>query len=65
MLRLILAVAGLLGIFILVAMTVAPTRPELRDWYLTHACGHLDRISPDICAAIRRAAEGKDERIHS
>ncbi|HMO27949.1 hypothetical protein [Enterovirga sp.] len=58
MLRLILAIAGVLGIFILVAMTVAPSQPELRGWYLAHACGHLDRISPDICAAMRRAAEG-------
>ncbi|TDR93550.1 hypothetical protein EV668_0815 [Enterovirga rhinocerotis] len=55
----ILALIGLLGIFVLVAMVVAPSQPVVRDWYLTHACGHLDRISTDICAAMRRAAGGR------
>lgn len=57
--RLVLAIVGLLGIFVLVAMTIAPSQPALRDWYLANACGHLDKISVDICAGIRRSAEGR------
>lgn len=54
--RIILAIAGLLGIFVLVAMTVAPSQPPVRDWYLKNACDQLDKISTDICAAMRREA---------
>ena len=52
--RIILAIAGLFGIFVIVAMTVAPSQPALRAWYLTNACDHLDKLSVDICAGIRR-----------
>ena len=55
MLRLILTLAAIVGIFVLVAMTVAPSQPGLRSWYLANACDHLDKLSTDICAAIRRA----------
>jgi hypothetical protein len=51
--RIILA---LVGIFVLVAMTVAPSQPAIRAWYLSNACEHLDKISTDICAAMRREA---------
>ncbi len=39
----------------LTAMYVAPNQPELRGWYQTNACPHLDRISPKICEPIRAA----------
>lgn len=44
--------------FVLTAMYVAPGQPELRGWYETNACPHLDRISPEICAPIRAARGG-------
>lgn len=52
--RLVLTVVALLGGFILVAMLVAPHQAEMRAWYLDNACSHLDKLSTDICAAIRR-----------
>lgn len=55
MLRLIFALVAIVGIFVLVAMTVAPSQPALRAWYLANACDHLDKLSTDICAAIRRS----------
>ena len=45
--------------FILVGIYVAPCQPTLRAWYRDTACVHLDRISPEICAPIRRA-DGAD-----
>jgi hypothetical protein len=56
--RLLILVIALLGGFILVAMLVAPYQPALRDWYLRNACSYLDRVSLDICAAMRREAGG-------
>jgi hypothetical protein len=38
---------------------VAPHEPTLRGWYLNNACPLLDKLSEDICAAVRRAAGGK------
>jgi hypothetical protein len=52
--RLVLILVALVGGFVLVAMLVAPHQPELRDWYLRNACPQLDKLSADICAAIRR-----------
>ena len=39
--------------FILVAMYVAPSQPDLRTWYLRNACEHLDKMSPKICEPLR------------
>jgi hypothetical protein len=47
------------GGFVLTAMFVAPKQPELRGWYETNACPHLDKISPQICEPIR-AARGSE-----
>lgn len=57
--RVILFLLALAGAFILVAMLVAPSHPPLRDWYLAHACPYLDRLTPDICAEMRRGGGGK------
>ena len=57
--RILIVLLALFGAFVLVAMVVAPTQPVLRDWYLANACAHLDKLSTDICAPIRRAGEGK------
>jgi hypothetical protein len=54
--RIILAIAGLIGIFVIVAMTIAPSQPVLRNWYIANACDQLDKLSTDICAAMRREA---------
>ena len=62
--RLLLLLIALFGAFVLVAMVVAPTQPALRSWYLNNACEHLDRLSTDICAAVRREA-GKSGRAVS
>ncbi|GLS45842.1 hypothetical protein [Methylobacterium brachythecii] len=48
--------------FVLVGMYVAPNQPQLRDWYLANACQSLDKVSPQICAPIRRAdTNGSDK----
>lgn len=57
--RLVITLLALVGGFILVAMTIAPSQPALRDWYAGTACPYLDNISSDICAAVRRSAEGR------
>lgn len=44
--------------FVLVAMYVAPSQPEMRAWYLRNACEHLDKASPQICAPLRKAESG-------
>lgn len=54
--RLLFALIVLLGGFVLIAMLVAPHQPELRSWYLQNACPQLDKLSTDICAAMRREA---------
>lgn len=54
--RLVFVLAALVGGFVLVAMLVAPYQPEVRTWYLQNACSQLDKLSTDICAAIRREA---------
>ena len=40
--RLVISIIALLGIFVLVAMFVAPHEPTLRGWYLNNACPLLD-----------------------
>lgn len=57
--RLLIIVLALFGAFIGVAMLVAPSQPVMRDWYQANACPLLDKLSTDICASIRRAADGK------
>jgi hypothetical protein len=57
--RLVLLLIALVGGFVLVGMLVAPYQPTLRAWYLLNACGYLDQLSTDICAAARREAGGK------
>lgn len=57
--RTLIVLVALLGAFVLVAMTVAPSQPVVRDWYLANACSWLDQVSTDICAAMRRAASEK------
>ena len=54
--RLVILILAIVGGFILVGMTIAPSQPTVRDWYLSNACPVLDNISTDICAALRRAA---------
>ncbi|MGA0595141.1 hypothetical protein [Enterovirga sp. CN4-39] len=54
--RLIIVLLAIVGGFIIVAMTVAPSQPAVRDWYIANACPVLDNISTDICAALRRSA---------
>ena len=53
-----LLVLGAAG-FVLVAMYVAPTQPELRAWYLQNACHQLDKVSPQICAPMRQSDSGQ------
>lgn len=58
--RIVVPLIAIVGGFVLVAMLIAPSVPELRDWYLVNACPQLDKLSGDICAPIRRAAaEGR------
>ncbi len=57
--RLIVLLLALFGGFILVAIVVAPQQPELRGWYLQHACPYLDQVSTDICASMRRESGGR------
>ena len=57
--RLLILLLAIASGFILVAMTVAPSQPALRDWYAGIACPYLDMISSDICAPVRRAAKEK------
>lgn len=54
--RIVVLLLALVGGFIVVGMTVAPSQPVLRDWYIANPCPLLDQISTDICAAVRRAA---------
>lgn len=44
--------------FVLVGLYVAPSQPDLRAWYLRNACEHLDKVSPELCAPMRRADVG-------
>ena len=57
--RLIVLLLAIAGGFILVGMTIAPSQPGVRDWYIANACPYLDMISSDICAPVRRAAGPK------
>ncbi|WP_019904393.1 hypothetical protein [Methylobacterium sp. 77] len=50
-----LIVLGFVG-FVLVAMFVAPTQPDLRAWYLKNACEHLDKVSAKICDPLRQGS---------
>jgi hypothetical protein len=59
MIRLLILLLVLFGGFILLAMFGAPYQPELRAWYLQNACPHLDKLSTDVCAAMRREAGPK------
>ncbi len=54
--RLVIVLLAIVGAFIIVGMTIAPTQPTIRDWYIGTACPLLDSISTDICAPVRRAA---------
>ena len=56
--RVVVVLIAIFGAFVLVAMTVAPSQPAIRDWYIGNACPYLDQVSQDICAALRRAATG-------
>jgi hypothetical protein len=47
-----LVVLGFVG-FVLVAMFVAPTQPDLKAWYLKNACEYLDKVSAKICDPMR------------
>lgn len=57
--RLLIALLAIFGGFVLVGMLLAPHQPDLRDWYIAYPCPILDKLSTDICAPIRRAADGK------
>jgi hypothetical protein len=61
--RLVLALVAAVGVFVMVGMLVAPHQPEMRAWYLNNACPLLDRLSDDICAAVRREASGKSAEV--
>ncbi len=54
--RLVVILLAVAGAFIIVGMTIAPSQPTVRDWYISNACPILDNLSTDICAALRRAA---------
>lgn len=53
-----LIILGFVG-FVLVAMLVAPTQPDLRAWYLKNACEHLDKVSGKICDPLRQGGAGQ------
>lgn len=53
--RLAIIIVALIGGFIITAMLIAPSYPALADWYRVNACPQLDKVSTDICAAIRRS----------
>ncbi|WP_336486754.1 hypothetical protein [Methylobacterium nigriterrae] len=53
--NLLVLVIVLAAAFVLVAMYVAPSQPQLRAWYRDNACVHLDKVSPQICAPLRQA----------
>lgn len=57
--RVVVVLLAVVGALIIVAMTVAPSQPVIRDWYVTMACPYLDMISPEICVPVRRAAGEK------
>lgn len=57
--RLLILLVAAIGVVVIVGMTVAPSQPVLRDWYLGQACPYLDMLSSDICAPVRRAADGR------
>ena len=57
--RILIALLAVAGAVIIVAMTIAPTQPAVRDWYIETACPVLDMMSRDICAPVRRAAGDK------
>ena len=59
MIRPLFSLLAIFGGFVLVGMLVAPSQPEMRSWYLQHACPVLDQLSPDICAAIRRESAAR------
>jgi hypothetical protein len=59
--RLLLALVAAVAVFVVVGMLVAPHQPEMRAWYLNNACPLLDRLSSDICAAVRREAGGEKQ----
>lgn len=59
--RILVLILAILGGFVVTAMTIAPSQPALRTWYLANACDHLDKISTDICAAMRRAGSERAE----
>ena len=53
--RLAIIIVALIGGFVLTAMVIAPSYPVVADWYRVNACPQLDKISTDVCAAIRRS----------
>jgi hypothetical protein len=57
-----LALVAAVAVFLVVGMLVAPLQPEMRAWYLNNPCPLLDRLSSDICAAVRREA-GSDKQV--
>lgn len=57
--RLIVVLLAVAGAVIIVGMTVAPSQPAIRDWYVGTACPVLDMISTEICVPVRRAAAEK------
>ena len=59
MLKVVVLLLAVIGGFIAVAMLIAPTQPTLRAWYLENACPHIDKLSRDVCAAMRREGGGK------
>ena len=57
--KVLILLLAVIGGFIAVAMLIAPTQPTLRAWYLENACEHIDKVSTDVCAAMRREAGRK------
>ena len=57
--RVLIVLLAIAGAVIIVGMTIAPSQPPIRDWYVTTACPLLDYISVEICVPVRRAAGEK------
>jgi hypothetical protein len=43
--KLVIILLAVVGGFIIVGMTIAPSQPSVRDWYISNACPVLDNLS--------------------
>ncbi len=52
---LLILLVVLIGGFYLVGLFVAPSQPNVREFYTVSACPQLDKVSTELCGPIRRA----------